>query len=197
MVTVISTTIQEFLGVRYYSCGFYFQHKGKRLHRAVWEHTHNEPVPEGYSVHHIDHNRSNNEPENLALIPTREHQSYHTLCRPEFCRTSIKKAQASAAVWHGSEEGKRWHEAQYAEHCHDALTRKEDRICDFCAESFSGLRRGKFCSNKCKAAWRRKSGADLEERICPVCGASFLVNKYWTNKTCSRSCGGKLRRRKD
>ena len=196
MVIVISGTIQEFLGERYYFCGSYFQKKGRRLHRAVWEHTHGEPVPDGYAVHHVDHDRTNNEPSNLTLIPTREHQSYHTLCRPEHNRMALGKAHEAARVWHGNDDGREWHKEQYAKHCHDALTKKEARTCEFCGGAFSGLRRGKFCSNNCKAANRRKSGVDLEARTCGACGATFTVNKYWTNKTCSRSCGGRLARRK-
>lgn len=36
-VQKISSTAQRFNGVTYYLCGQYFQHRGKRLHRAVWE----------------------------------------------------------------------------------------------------------------------------------------------------------------
>lgn len=49
----ISTTAQRFDGVTYYLCGEYFQRKGRRLHRAVWEH-HNGKIPNGYHVHHKD-----------------------------------------------------------------------------------------------------------------------------------------------
>ena len=34
-----------------------------RLHTYVWE-KHNGPVPEGYDIHHIDHDPSNNDIEN-------------------------------------------------------------------------------------------------------------------------------------
>ena len=34
---VVSETIQELNGERFYLGGKYYQHNGKRLHRAVWE----------------------------------------------------------------------------------------------------------------------------------------------------------------
>ena len=75
-VKVISPTIQEFDGERFYLCGKYFQHRGKRLHIAVWEY-HNGDVLKGYHVHHIDEDRSNNQIENLCLMPASMHVSFH------------------------------------------------------------------------------------------------------------------------
>ena len=75
-ITVISDTIQEFNGERFYLCGSYFQHHGMRLHRMIWEY-YNGPIPEGYHVHYIDKNRSNNEIENLALMTGAEHARLH------------------------------------------------------------------------------------------------------------------------
>src|SRR3954470_16664348 len=102
---VLSATCQEFLGVRYYLCGFYFQRKSRRLHRAVWEHHHG-PVPAGYHVHHVDEDRANNGPGNLALLPGSKHLSHHTIKREMWFGT---KARAAAAEWHRSDEGRVWH----------------------------------------------------------------------------------------
>ena len=43
-VHVVSATAQRFNGQTYYLCGDYFQRKGRRLHRAVWEY-HNGEIP--------------------------------------------------------------------------------------------------------------------------------------------------------
>ena len=53
--------------------------KGKmRLaHHIVWETSHG-PVPEGYELHHIDHDKRNNDLENLACITISEHQKMHS-----------------------------------------------------------------------------------------------------------------------
>ena len=73
-VTVISPTIQEFNGERFYLCGNYFQHKGKRLHVAVWKY-HNGDIPKGYHIHHIDEDRTNNQIENLTQVEASWHSS--------------------------------------------------------------------------------------------------------------------------
>lgn len=51
------------------------------LHKYVWE-KHNEcKVPEGYLVHHKDHNTENNDPSNLVLETVSNHARYHLLDR--------------------------------------------------------------------------------------------------------------------
>ena len=80
-VQKISETIQKFDGVSYYRCGPYFQRKGKRLHRVVWE-KHNGPIPEDCDVHHINGDRTDNDIENLQLLPQSEHHKEH-MSRPE------------------------------------------------------------------------------------------------------------------
>ena len=48
----------------------------KRLHVYVWEH-YNGEVPKGYHIHHKDHDKNNNEIENLVLLSASEHASLH------------------------------------------------------------------------------------------------------------------------
>ena len=93
MVEVISETVQRFDGLSYYRCGFYFQRKGRRLHRAVWE-KYNGKVPDGYHVHHIDGDRSNNNIENLALMEGHDHLSEHMKApdRVEYSKKAIEIA---------------------------------------------------------------------------------------------------------
>lgn len=65
-------------------CQRYVQTKvvvnGKRvtvyLHRRVWELA-NGPIPSGFSIHHIDHDRLNNSLSNLALLATRDYNAHH------------------------------------------------------------------------------------------------------------------------
>ena len=78
-VTVIDATKQAFNGEVFYLCGGYFQHKGKRLHRAVWEYFHG-PIPKGYHIHHMDGNRANNNIENLACSSTQHMKAMNKLC---------------------------------------------------------------------------------------------------------------------
>lgn len=49
----------------------------------------------------------------------------------------------------------------------------------------------RFCSNNCKAKWRREQGIDDETRKCEYCDEEFKVNKYSKKRFCSRSCSKK------
>lgn len=46
------------------------------LHRKVWEDTYG-PIPPGYDVHHLDHNKLNNDIENLRLLTKADHARLH------------------------------------------------------------------------------------------------------------------------
>ena len=104
---VISDTIQEFKGVRFYLCGSYFQNKEMSLHREVWVESHG-PVPDGFEVHHRDHNRSNNSLGNLELLDGTEHARHHAVKRGfgEAGKQHLEKARERAKEWHGSEAGR-------------------------------------------------------------------------------------------
>lgn len=190
-VIVLSDKKQEFNGVTYYLCGQYFQKNGKRLHRAVWE-FHNGTIPKGYHVHHKDGNRHRNDIENLELLEARKHESLHGAdeARKEKSKENIKKAIEAAKAWHGTEEGKAWH----SENAKKTWSERKpiEYICDSCGKKYETLnisyKGNHFCSNKCKSAFRRKSGVDNEVRYCEKCGKEFISNKYSTAKFCSAYC---------
>lgn len=197
MVEVISETVQRFDGLSYYRCGFYFQRKGRRLHRAVWE-KHNGKVPDGYHVHHIDGDRSNNSIDNLALMEGHDHLSEHMKAPDRVARSrqNIETAREAASKWHGSEEGRGWHSRRGKENWQKRAL--QTYICTECGKEFQtkhifGEGQNCFCSNKCKTRYRVKSGVDNVERVCPVCGKTFSVNKYSETECCSRECGRKRR----
>lgn len=50
--------------------------KPRLSHRKVWIRA-NGPIPEGYHVHHINHDKFDNRLENLELIHRREHPKLH------------------------------------------------------------------------------------------------------------------------
>lgn len=54
--------------------GYYGKTRGNRsmMHRDVWE-FHNGKIPDGFDVHHIDENKSNNAIENLECLSKAEH----------------------------------------------------------------------------------------------------------------------------
>lgn len=158
-VLIISNTIQKFNGESFYKCGQYFQHKGKRLHRAVWEY-HNGEIPKGYHVHHKDGNRNHNDISNLSIMQDNEHVRYH-MSRPEVIKKSkisIETAREYAVKWHKSEDGALWHSKHAKEYW--AKAPLQTYKCDFCGKEYqtkSVRHKGKhFCCNNCKAAYRRR-----------------------------------------
>lgn len=58
--------------------GYYGRTTGARdlMHRAVWE-KHKSPIPDGWDVHHIDRDRTNNDIDNLMCLPKDEHTKLH------------------------------------------------------------------------------------------------------------------------
>lgn len=49
-------------------------------HRHLWEQA-NGPIPDGYHIHHVNHDRADNRLSNLELVPGREHNRRHTSAR--------------------------------------------------------------------------------------------------------------------
>lgn len=174
----------------------YFSHSEsgttRLLHRDIWSH-HNGPIPPGHHIHHIDFDPLNNDPSNLECLSVSEHVKKHwTEERHEKQLVHLDNIRHLTKAWHGSEEGLEWHR----EHGNKtwAERRSVDTTCDHCGKSFTykSIQQQKFCSNKCKSAWRRASGLDDVDRTCLHCENTFKVNKYSKQKTCSRSCSNRL-----
>lgn len=158
-VQVISSTVQKFNGESFYLCGFYYQHKGKRLHRAVWEY-HNGKIPEGYHVHHIDENRCNNQISNLILVEASAHISCH-MSKPERkskSREDVRKAIDKAPEWHKSDDGYIWHSVHAKKYWESAQLRTY--TCSYCGKEYQtrnvSYKGNHFCNQNCKAAFRRR-----------------------------------------
>lgn len=159
-VQIISSTVQRFNGVSYYLCGKYFQRRGVRLHRMVWEY-HNGKIPQGYHVHHVDEDRSNNAIENLRLMPGKDHLSGH-MCEPERAeksRENFKTAQEAARKWHGSEAGLAYHSELGKENWKKRTV--QTYVCNFCGREFQtkhiyGEGMNHFCHQNCKQKYRTR-----------------------------------------
>ena len=169
--------------------------KRERLHCYVWRTENGKPIPKGYSVHHIDENKDNNEPDNLQLLTKEEHAKIHANSWSEERfkkQTEIlkKKAVPAAVKWHKSEKGHEWH----VEHGRKTFGNPPvtEYNCTYCGRLFESRHRyaknqNTFCSNNCKAAYRRRSGVDDVVRICTICGKEYKANKYTKTSRCE-SC---------
>ena len=193
--TIISPTIQIFLGVRYYLCGKYFQKDGQRLHRAVWSAAHG-PVADGNDVHHVNDNRSDNRLANLESWGRGVHRAMHGHQSALLAPGNIYKAIAVAPAWHRSEVGLAWHRA-HGDRLVGRTRQRASAVCIQCSVVFeaSDIGTARYCSRACCAKRRRESGIDKVARLCPACGGSFLVSRFSNQKSCSRRCSESVKRR--
>lgn len=169
----------------------------ERMHRYVWKY-YNGPIPKGYVIHHKDGDKSNNDISNLMLLPagthTRHHGSLYAKTHYDRMIQNLEEnARPAANEWHRSAEGRTWHKQHY-EKTKDAMYHRERLECAFCGALFEGIKgKDRFCSNKCKSAYRRKTGVDNVKRICIICGNEFETSKYRSAKCCSQGCANRYR----
>lgn len=196
----MSEKFQYFNGERYTrdeKTGYYLgTHEPRtRMHRAVWQY-YNGAIPKGYHIHHKNGNKADNSIENLELMPASAHLSLHQKEQNyEMQVERMNHAREFASAWHGSKAGREWHKQHY-EQMKEALYQKTNFVCSNCGTVFEGNVNGHknhFCSNKCKSAYRRKTGADNIEKVCPVCKKHYMRNKYDKGIFCSRKCAQKGR----
>lgn len=176
---------------------FYRMGKGRTftLHRDVWE-FHNGPIPDGAHIHHRDGNPLNNDIGNLDCLSAKQHRDEHPWDEDRKRRQSalLERIRPLTKEWHASAEGRAKHRELGGLAYQRFVPVAKD--CAHCSTRFEPSKIGnldRFCSNKCKSAWRRASGVDNEQRQCAHCGASFECNRYSGTKACSRSCGNSLR----
>lgn len=192
-------------GIKFYKTaqGYYLGNvdgKAMRLHRYVWILTNGE-IPKGYHIHHIDHDMSNNDISNLELLPAHTHHSEH-MKEPERIaqskRNMEKCVRPKAIEWHKSKSGRNWHKQHWDNSLGNKLDKTVEKICEICGKTYmvSPLvsYKSRFCSNKCKSAYRRKSGKDDIPAVCAVCKKEFKTNKYSPASTCSQACENLFRK---
>lgn len=162
--------------------------KRYRLHRYIWEY-YNGEIPKGYHVHHKDHNKNNNELDNLELLTESEHRKRHAEEMSEELKQKYKdnldnKARPKAIEWHKSKEGREWHKKQYDISLGNR--EKQKYMCEYCNNEYEALNNGtnRFCSKKCASAYRRSIGVDDIDKICLKCNKIFKANKYSKIKYC-------------
>jgi len=163
------------------------------LHQEIWKAAHG-PIPEGYHIHHRDYNPLNNDLENLEALPGFDHLSLHGQREPsQLVREHLEEIRPLASAWHRSAAGREWH----SRNAKGKKIVRVQAVCEQCGTTYeraSNKPSGRFCSNKCKSAWRRSARVDDETRVCPVCKNEFKTNRYEDTVCCSRQCAQRLRR---
>lgn len=166
----------------------------ERLHRYVYRTCVGE-IPEGYDVHHRDHDKTNNDISKLVIMRRSEHLKLHGKELTDEDRQRLrdnmnKNARPAACEWHRSKEGRAWHR-EHAKFC-ARMHEKVKKVCKCCSREFIGPHNQMFCSNNCKSKWRRNQKIDDVEVTCCICGKTVSINKYQLNKdkqyTCKGSC---------
>lgn len=185
---------------QYYTPGIADRQRGVgRLHEEVWKQAYG-PIPEGREIHHADYNPDNNELDNLACLTIAEHKEAHRdrgrvrARTPEY-QAHLERIRPLTAEWHRSEGGRAWHR-EHAAKQRFGHVEPYAGTCEQCGVSYETRRPsggGRFCSNKCKTAWRYASGIDNEQRACAHCGAEFTINRYSPQRCCGRTCSQRLR----
>lgn len=171
----------------------------KRLHIYIYE-KYNGEIPKGMQIHHIDHNKDNNDISNLQMISRKEHNRIHYLEMSDEEKERRRKnlelnARPEAIKWHKSEKGREWHKQIYEKN-KNLLHKEYEYICQNCGINYKTKQiNSKFCSNKCKSKYRRNNHLDMIIKNCLICEKEYKTNKYRPAKTCSRKCAGEFRKK--
>ncbi|MCX6217640.1 HNH endonuclease signature motif containing protein [Spirosoma sp.] len=168
------------------------------LHRYMWE-CEVGPIPDGYEIHHVDNNPDNNTIGNFECKLKADHMSDHWREIPgklEMSIAALELGKEEAKKWHASPEGIEWHR-QNAINCGFGLNHERRSInCEQCQKPFEGIYQSRFCSNACKAKYRRVNKLDHIDFTCKFCGKVFNESKYAKPDCCSKTCAQRLRFRK-
>lgn len=172
--------------------GYYRAHEFGRskpwlLHRYVM-YVAGIEIGKNCEVHHIDGDRSNNLISNLEVMDAIEHKKKHAETMSDELRqwrrdNMLTNAIPSARAWHRTEEGHAWH-VQHGKEVAKAQSQVVyDCVCKCCNQPFQcTAKKSDYCSNACKAKYRRDQGVDDIEATCSYCGHTFKRNKYALRK---------------
>lgn len=170
----------------------------KGLHVAIWEFHNKKEVPNGFCVHHKDHDVFNFDIDNLECISIKQHLSYHAKKNYENeiyvskNKAHLESIRHKASEWHKSKEGREWHK----EMAKSRVLEKKQLTCKNCGNTFLSVYSDSlFCSESCGCKFRHKKSKIKYAGKCIECGKEFeseKTKKQQERKTCSKSCANKL-----
>lgn len=140
-----------------------------RLHRQVWEDA-NGPIPDGWHVHHIDEDITNNDISNLQCLPMGDHLRVHATGRPKSEAEIAGMRQRMLEAW--------------------AAVEPVDVVCSICGTAFQSRVMGQeprfYCSDVCKERLR-STRFEGEDRTCDMCRAPYRATKR-AQRYCGKRC---------
>lgn len=155
-IEIIDDNHCKFNGLTYYKderTGRYFSRMS--LSRVVWTYFNGE-IPEGYEIHHVDENKSNDDITNLQMMTKSEHWKIHG---KNFGKVKTKKTAKFICIACGKEyESTNTGNNRYcSKKCRESYRRNMYQAtftCIFCGKEFSAYKYSKsrvrkFCSQKC------------------------------------------------
>ena len=170
------------------------------LHRAVWTYYFGE-IPDGYVIHHIDGDKSNNDISNLAIMTRIDHMKLHksSIQKPQKHTKKTKfKCIVCGKEYESVNNGRNLYcSKECLEQYKKTQLYAEIRICRFCGKEFLAYKYGdqKFCSHKCSTDYTSQQNCFI--KICPKCGKEFSTLKHENHTYCSPECGNASRRCKE
>lgn len=168
-VEVIDDTHQRFLGLNFCKrkTGYYYT-PNLSIYRLVSDYYHGE-LQEGYAIHHIDMDKSNNNPSNLIVISHGKHRELHAeKTRKPKPPKPIKQPRTRTCAICG-------------------------KVFEMRSKDSKNNGR-KTCSQECSLILKAKIVAEHKvnrSRICEVCGKPYEYKRK-KQKSCSPECGKKL-----
>lgn len=189
VVEQVDDTHQKFLGFIYRAEPKGHFVRSQFVHRDVWQYYHGD-IPEGdYEIHHIDHNKANNDIANLQLLTRTEHGCLHT----KHIRNPDKKCPVCGKIFHPRPASQKY----CSQSCyHGYVTQQSyERICPCCGKTFKARHiYNIYCSKACSDKMKIKP---FVEKRCANCGKTFQTKEHaQSRKYCSTTCAYEARRKK-
>lgn len=162
------------------------------LHRQVYL-DHHGPIPDGWHVHHQDHDPFNNAPDNLVVATNSEHLAHHMAgyVADDGQLAHLDRVRPLASEWHRSDDGRAWHR-EHGVRTWEGRPLVEHR-CQLCGETFET--RGKinaYCSARCRNWAFEHDPKYMVDATCAECDGPFQWHKHKRVKRfCGRDCAAR------
>lgn len=138
------------------------------LHRDIYEAAHG-PIPDGFHVHHLNHDPLDNRIENLAVLSPEAHARYHESKRERFEKVCDEcgrefTAGADRARWCSPACKERRRRKDGVAYVRPKVGRMaEARVCIECGSEFTARKPwAVYCSGVCRGSAGRRRRAGLE-----------------------------------